>query len=108
MKKVFYVGVFLLLLGLLGLLALDFPLLDRQSLTLISPEGTPLSATYNAHGHKLRFPAFEKPHFVTALGILSGFRFEGRSPARGLWLGSAHAAQSCPRPDRLRLARFHL
>ncbi len=24
---------------------------------------------YNAHGHKLRFPAFEKPPFVTALGI---------------------------------------
>ncbi len=24
---------------------------------------------YNAHGHKLRFPTFEKAQFVTALGI---------------------------------------
>jgi len=29
------------------------------------------SVIYNAHGHKLRFPAFEKPQFVTALGIIS-------------------------------------
>ena len=46
MKKVFYVGVSFLLLGLLGLLVLDYPLLDHRSLTLTSPEGTPLSATY--------------------------------------------------------------
>jgi len=25
---------------------------------------------YNAHGHKLRSPAFEKAQFVTALGII--------------------------------------
>jgi hypothetical protein len=24
---------------------------------------------YNAHGHKLRFPTFEKAQFVTAMGI---------------------------------------
>ncbi len=46
MKKLFYAGLVFLLIGLLGLLSLDSPLLDRQSLTLISPEGTPLSATY--------------------------------------------------------------
>ncbi len=46
MKKLFYVGLVFLLIGILGLLSLDYPLLDRQSLTLISPEGTPLSATY--------------------------------------------------------------
>jgi len=27
---------------------------------------------YNAHGHKLRSPAFEKAQFVTALGIVDG------------------------------------
>ncbi len=27
---------------------------------------------YNAHGHKLRFPTFEKAQFVTALGIEPG------------------------------------
>lgn len=46
MKKVLYTGLAFLLLGLLGLLALDYPLLDRQFLTLTSPEGAPLSATY--------------------------------------------------------------
>jgi len=46
MKKLFYVGLALLIIGLPGLVALDFPLLDRQPLALISPEGTPLSATY--------------------------------------------------------------
>jgi parvulin-like peptidyl-prolyl isomerase len=29
---------------------------------------------YNAHGHKLRFPLFEKAQFVTALGIISTMR----------------------------------
>ncbi|MDX1379183.1 MAG: alpha/beta fold hydrolase, partial [Anaerolineales bacterium] len=46
MKKILYAGLLLLLIGLSGLLALDYPLLDHQSLTLTSPDGTPLSATY--------------------------------------------------------------
>lgn len=46
MKKVLYIGSVILLAGLLGLLALDFPLLHHRSLTLTSPEGRPLSATY--------------------------------------------------------------
>jgi pimeloyl-ACP methyl ester carboxylesterase len=46
MKKLFYTGLIFLLVGLLGLLALDYPLLDHQSLTLTSPEETHLSATY--------------------------------------------------------------
>ncbi len=29
-----------------------------------------LYCLYNAHGHKLRFPTFEKAQFVTALGIV--------------------------------------
>lgn len=31
---------------------------------------------YNAHGHKLRSPAFEKAQFVTALGITHGLGLE--------------------------------
>jgi hypothetical protein len=27
---------------------------------------------YDAHGHKLRFPTFEKAQFVTAMGIVFG------------------------------------
>lgn len=46
MKKLIYAGLLFLLIGIPGLLALDYPLLDRQPLTLISPEGTPLSATF--------------------------------------------------------------
>jgi hypothetical protein len=40
-----------------------------------------LSLVYNAHGHimpagyKLRFPAFEKARFVTALGIISSYYY---------------------------------
>jgi hypothetical protein len=30
-------------------------------------------AHYNTHGHKLRFPAFEKAQFVTECGIYGGF-----------------------------------
>ena len=46
MRKLLTVGLSLLLLGCLSLLALDYPLLDHHSLTVPSPEGTPLSATY--------------------------------------------------------------
>lgn len=46
MKKIIFVGLIFLLGGLLGLLALDSRRLPHQSLTLTSPEGTPLSATY--------------------------------------------------------------
>ena len=46
MKKLLYIGLTFLLLGCFGLLALDYPLRDHRSLTVPSPEGTPLSATY--------------------------------------------------------------
>lgn len=46
MKKFYYAGLLFLLIGIPGLLALDYPLLERRPLTLISPEGTHLSATF--------------------------------------------------------------
>lgn len=46
MKKTFYTGCLILIIGLFGLLALDYPLLDHTSQLLTSPEGTPLSSTY--------------------------------------------------------------
>ena len=33
---------------------------------------------YNAHGHKLRFPASKKAQFVTALGITTLLGFKKR------------------------------
>lgn len=45
-NKIFLVGCFFLVMGIIGLLILDTPLSDWQPVTLTSPEGAPLSATY--------------------------------------------------------------
>lgn len=46
MKKTFYAGSLILFIGLLGLLVLDYPLINHTSRPFTSPEGTPLSSTY--------------------------------------------------------------
>lgn len=45
-KTYFYFGLLLLLVGLIGLLVLDLPLRNHRSVTLISPDGESISATY--------------------------------------------------------------
>ena len=45
-NKFFLVGCFFLVMGIVGLLILDSPLRASQPVTLTSPEGAPLTATY--------------------------------------------------------------
>jgi len=44
-------------------------LIFNSSTNSRSETTTAIKRLYNAHDHKLRFPAFEKAQFMTALGI---------------------------------------